>query len=98
MKENGSPPLSSRIREICNSLKELCESTPSTIKIPDDVVVPSESQVGCNNILEPKTPATEFKIGGYHSPRGGTFSNRSSRMKVCNSIYISYDSFILSSD
>ncbi|KAL8543996.1 hypothetical protein ACS0TY_004517 [Phlomoides rotata] len=74
MEESGSPPLSLRIRELCNNLKTLCESTPT-------IIVPSDSQVYYNDTFEPKTPDTEFKIISHLTPRGGTFSNRSSRMK-----------------
>lgn len=93
LKDNGSPLLSVKIRELCNNLKTLCESTP---KIPEDVIVPSNSQENYNDIVEPKTPATELKIASYQTPQGCTFSNRSSNMKVCNTIHISHDSYMVS--
>ncbi|KAI3458135.1 hypothetical protein Pfo_014798 [Paulownia fortunei] len=79
-KDDGSPPLSERIREISNNLKSLCASTPLTIKMPEEVVAPYSSQVGYSDIVEPKTPAIELNCARYCSPRG-TFSNRSSGVK-----------------
>ncbi|KAK4431479.1 Kinesin-like protein KIN-10C [Sesamum alatum] len=78
-KNDASPPLSERIREISNNLKELCSSTPLTIKMPEEAVAYS-SQLCYNDIAEPKTPAMELSIARYCSPRG-TFSNRSSGVK-----------------
>ncbi|KAL3653533.1 hypothetical protein CASFOL_003214 [Castilleja foliolosa] len=81
MTVNGSPPLSARIREISNNLKSLCaSSTPLTIKMPEEVVAPSSSQVGCYEVPEPKTPTIQLNVARYCSPRGN-FSNRGSGAK-----------------
>ncbi|KAL6545209.1 hypothetical protein OROHE_009874 [Orobanche hederae] len=80
-KDDGSPPLSEKIREISNNLKSLCASTSLKIKMPEDVVAPY-SQVDCNEITEPKTPVVELNIARCCSPNPrGTFSNRSSGVK-----------------
>ncbi|PIM98594.1 Plus-end-directed kinesin ATPase [Handroanthus impetiginosus] len=79
-KDNASPPLSERIREISNNLKSLCASTPLTIKMPEEVVAPYKSQLSYNDIVEPKTPSMELNSARYCSPRG-TFSNRSTGVK-----------------
>lgn len=67
-KDDASPPLSERIREISNNLKSLCASTP---KMPEEVVV------------EPKTPNVELSGARFCSPRG-TVTNYNSGLKVCN--------------
>ncbi|KAL3630622.1 hypothetical protein CASFOL_023606 [Castilleja foliolosa] len=80
-KDYGSPPLSDRIREISNNLKSLCaSSTPLMIKMTEEAVAPSSSQVGCYEIPEPKTPTIELHAARFCSPRG-TFSNRGSAAK-----------------
>lgn len=86
-KGDGSPPLSERIREIRNNLKTLYESTPSTIKMPEEIATPCNNQVSYYDSVEPKTPAVEPNSARYHSPRG-TFSNRSSKLKVCDTKYV----------
>lgn len=80
IKGDGSPPLSERIREICNNLKTLCESTPSTIKMPEEIATPCNNQVSYYDSVEPKTPAVEPNSARYCSP-WGTFSNRSTKLK-----------------
>ncbi|KAL9163313.1 hypothetical protein ABFS82_06G032600 [Erythranthe guttata] len=81
-KNDGSPPLSERIREIANNLKSICASTPSAVKMPEEVVAAynSQSQVSYNDTTEPKTPIVELSSARYCSPRG-TFTNRSSGVK-----------------
>lgn len=80
-KGDGSPPLSERVREICNNLKAICESTP-TIKMPEEMATPCKHPVLYNDSQEPKTPAMDPSSARYASP-WGTFSNRSSKLKVC---------------
>lgn len=80
-KSDGSPLLSEKIREICNNLKSLCESTPSTIKMPEEITTSCNNQMSYNDIEEPKTPAVEPNSARYYSPQG-TFSNRSSKLQV----------------
>ncbi|KAK6155684.1 hypothetical protein DH2020_009932 [Rehmannia glutinosa] len=93
--DDGSPPLSERIREISNNLKSLCASTPLTIKMPEDTVALYNNQVGCYDIVEPKTPVMELNIARYCSPRA-TFSNRSSGVK--HSIVHEYLNFLNSAN
>ncbi|KAF8412244.1 hypothetical protein HHK36_000204 [Tetracentron sinense] len=59
--ESGSPPLSARLRELSNSLKSLCYSTPLSIKMPQEVGNSCNNQV-CTNIMEPKTPGVENRL------------------------------------
>ncbi|XP_042504063.1 kinesin-like protein KIN-10C [Macadamia integrifolia] len=59
--EVGSPPLSTRIRELSNSLKALSSPTPLRIKLP------LEGCNSCNNevskdIMEPKTPKIKQSV------------------------------------
>ncbi|KAG8381310.1 hypothetical protein BUALT_Bualt06G0109100 [Buddleja alternifolia] len=94
-KDDSSPPLSERIREISNNLKSLCASTPLRIKMPDEAVAQCSSQVSYNDIVDPKTPVLELKTASYCSPRD-TFSNRSSRLK--NSLVQEYLNFLNSAN
>ncbi|KAL0317798.1 UNVERIFIED_CONTAM: Kinesin-like protein KIN-10C [Sesamum angustifolium] len=79
-KNDASPPLSERIREISNNLKSLCASSPLSIKMPEEAAASYGSQLCYNDIVEPKTPAMELSIARYCSPRGN-FSNRSSGLR-----------------
>ncbi|XP_043695661.1 kinesin-like protein KIN-10C isoform X2 [Telopea speciosissima] len=56
--EDGSPPLSARIRELSNSLKALSSSTPLNIKMPLEGWNSRNNEVG-KNVVEPKTPKIE---------------------------------------
>lgn len=87
-KGDGSPPLSERIREICNNLKSLCEPTPLSIKMPDEIATPCNNEVNYNDNQEPKTPAMDRTR--YCTPQG-IFDSCSSKLKVHDEKYI-YDS------
>lgn len=80
-RKGGSPPLSERVKEIRNNLKAICESTP-TIMMPEEMATPCRHEVLYNDSQEPKTPAMDPSSARYCSP-WGTFSNRSSKLKVC---------------
>ncbi|KAK4384974.1 Kinesin-like protein KIN-10C [Sesamum angolense] len=94
-KNDASPPLSERIREISNNLKSLCASSPLSIKMPEEAAASYGSQLCYNDIVEPKTPAMELSIARYCSPRGN-FSNRSSGVK--HSLVHEYLSFLNSAN
>ncbi|CAA0834354.1 ATP binding microtubule motor family protein [Striga hermonthica] len=80
-KDDGSPPLSERIKEISNNLKSLCaSSTPLMVNTQESVIAPHNNQAVHFEIMEPKTPAMKHCIARLGSPQG-TFSNRSSGMK-----------------
>lgn len=79
--EDGALSLTERLREISNNLRSLCSSTPSRVKFLDNAITPYSSQI------DPKTPVMERLVERYHSPRG-TFSNRSSGVKVRDAIYL----------
>ncbi|KAL0304278.1 UNVERIFIED_CONTAM: Kinesin-like protein KIN-10C [Sesamum radiatum] len=55
-KNDASPPLSERIREISNNLKSLCASSPLAIKMQEEAAASYGSQLCYNDIVEPKTP------------------------------------------
>lgn len=80
-KGDGSPPLSERIREICNNLKSLCGPTPLSIKMPDEIATPYNNEGNYNDNQEPKTPAMERTSLRYCTPQG-TFDSCSSKLKV----------------
>ncbi|GER51013.1 alpha/beta-Hydrolases superfamily protein [Striga asiatica] len=80
-KDDGSPPLSKRIKEISNNLKSLCaSSTPLMVNTQENVIAPHNNQIVHFEINEPKTPVMGHGIARFCSPQG-TFSNRSSGMK-----------------
>lgn len=79
--EDGVPSLTQRLREISNNLRSLSSSTPSRVKFLENVVTP------CSNHIDPKTPVMQRAVEIYHSPRG-TFSNRSSGVKVCDTMHL----------
>lgn len=78
-----SPPLSERLQEISNNLKQLISSTPQCIEIPPKNDTSSNIQA-CADILEPKTPDgtmyEKWEITNMKSP-WETFNMRSSGMK-----------------
>ncbi|XP_047968200.1 kinesin-like protein KIN-10C isoform X2 [Salvia hispanica] len=92
-KGDGSPPLSERIREICNNLKSLCEPTPLSIKMPDEIATPCNNEVNYNDNQEPKTPAMDRTR--YCTPQG-IFDSCSSKLK--NSIVLEYLTFFNSAN
>ncbi|KAL0400737.1 UNVERIFIED_CONTAM: Kinesin-like protein KIN-10C [Sesamum latifolium] len=94
-KNDASPLLSERIREISNNLKSLCASSPLTIKMPEEAAASYGSQLCYNDIVEPKTPAMELSIARCCSPRGN-FSNQSSGVK--HSLVHEYLSFLNSAN
>ncbi|XP_011076150.1 kinesin-like protein KIN-10C [Sesamum indicum] len=94
-KNDASPPLSERIREISNNLKTLCASSPLTIKMPEEATASYSSQLCYNDIVEPKTPAMELSIARCCSPPGN-FSNRGSGVK--HSLVREYLSFLNSAN
>ncbi|KAK9147488.1 hypothetical protein Scep_006245 [Stephania cephalantha] len=55
---NVSPPLSERLRELSNSLKSLCSSTPLACEkyLKEDE---SNAIQDCKNLVDPKTPTVE---------------------------------------
>ncbi|KAH1042887.1 Kinesin-like protein KIN-10C [Glycine soja] len=76
----SSPPISSQLRDLSNSLKMLYSSTPSCMKIPEKEPIPLD-------IVEPKTPTIEQNMSinrldamNAKSP-WETFSMRGSGMK-----------------
>ncbi|CDP05179.1 unnamed protein product [Coffea canephora] len=81
LNEHGSPPLSERLRQLSNSLKSFCSSTPLHVKMLDN----GDAQ---HNVIEPKTPIFEYgarvtersEITKYSSP-WEMLSKRSSGMK-----------------
>ncbi|XP_027110282.1 kinesin-like protein KIN-10C isoform X2 [Coffea arabica] len=81
LNEHGSPPLSERLRQLSNSLKSFCSSTPLHVKMLDN----GDAQ---HNVIEPKTPIFEYgarvtersEITKYSSP-WELLSKRSSGMK-----------------
>ncbi|XP_019430633.1 PREDICTED: kinesin-like protein KIN-10C isoform X2 [Lupinus angustifolius] len=56
--EVGSPPISSQLRDLSNSLKLLYSSTPLSVQIPEMECTPLNDQIS-TDIVEPKTPITE---------------------------------------
>ncbi|CAL0328604.1 unnamed protein product [Lupinus luteus] len=56
--EVDSPPISSQLRDLSNSLKLLCSSTPLSVHIPEKECTPLNEQIS-TEIVEPKTPITE---------------------------------------
>ncbi|XP_019051393.1 PREDICTED: kinesin-like protein KIN-10C isoform X2 [Nelumbo nucifera] len=103
-KENNSdsPPLSERLRELSNSLKSLCSSTPLSIKMPQESNNPCNSQVFVD-VMEPKTPRTEqclrfndnLELANIGTPRG-KFNLCSSGLK--NSLVREYLRFLNTAD
>ncbi|KAL1531410.1 kinesin-like protein KIN-10C isoform X2 [Salvia divinorum] len=96
-KGDGSPPLSERIREICNNLKSLCESTPLTIKMPEEIATPRNNEVSYNDSNQElkTTPAMEPNSARYCTPQG-IVSSRSSKLK--NSVVHEYLNFLNSAN
>ncbi|XP_042031296.1 kinesin-like protein KIN-10C isoform X1 [Salvia splendens] len=94
-KGDGSPPLSERIREICNNLKSLCEPTPLSIKMPDEIATPCNNEENYNDNQEPKTPAMDCTSARYCTPQG-IFDSCSSKLK--NSIVHEYLNFLNSAN
>lgn len=80
-----SPPLSERLQEISNNLKQLISSTPQCIEIPPKN--DTSNIQACADIVEPKTPDgsmivyEKWEIANMKSP-WETFNMRSSGMKV----------------
>ena len=70
-----SPPLSSQLRELSNSMKSLYSSTPSVIATQD-----ISNPFSRLSVLEPQTPQTPL-TSSLQNPRE-IFNNRSSGMKV----------------
>ncbi|KAH9677766.1 kinesin-like protein KIN-10C [Citrus sinensis] len=79
-----SPPLSERLQEISNNLKQLISSTPQCIEIPPKN--DTSNIQACADIVEPKTPDgsmivyEKWEIANMKSP-WETFNMRSSGMK-----------------
>lgn len=77
----SSPPISSQLRDLSNSLKMLYSSTPSCMQIPEKEPIPLD-------IVEPKTPTIEqnMSINRWDAMNAKspweTFSMRGSGMKV----------------
>ncbi|XAR53651.1 Plus-end-directed kinesin ATPase [Bertholletia excelsa] len=86
--DNGSPPISARLREISNSLKSLCSSTPLSVKLPLEKETTS-CQVFSADVAEPQTPVIQqaltvkdqWEVEKYNTP-SEAFSARSSGLKV----------------
>lgn len=86
--EEGSPPISARLREISNNLKSLYFATPPCVKMPEENDASSYGLVPLD-IMEPKTPMVEqtmkindrWEAANFNSP-WETFSLRSSGVKV----------------
>lgn len=87
--KDGSPPISTQLREISNNLKFLLSSTPLRVNIPEPEGIPLDNPVSSTDILDPKTPVSEqtmsvsdkWDITNAKSP-WQTYSMRSSGMKV----------------
>ncbi|XP_027357260.1 kinesin-like protein KIN-10C [Abrus precatorius] len=85
--EDGSPPISSQLRDLSNSLKLLYSSTPLCVQIPETESISLDNQMSAD-IVEPKTPVIEqnmsvnnkWDVMNAQSP-WGTFSMRGSEMK-----------------
>ncbi|XP_061352843.1 kinesin-like protein KIN-10C [Gastrolobium bilobum] len=98
MANDGSPPISSQLRDLSNSLKLLCSSTPLCTQIPEKESTLLDDQISAD-IVEPKTPIIEqnmsnndrWDVMNARSP-WETFSMRGSGMK--NSLVHEYLRFL----
>ncbi|XP_052204728.1 kinesin-like protein KIN-10C [Diospyros lotus] len=88
IKEDGSPPLSARLRDISNHLKSLCSSIPIQLELLDGTVTSCSGQVVSTDIVEPKTPVTKHDFGvkdeqefTKFSTPSAVFGAQSSKMK-----------------
>lgn len=105
----NSPPISSQLQDLSNSLKMLYSSTPSCMQIPKTEPIPLD-------IVEPKTPTIEqnMSINRWDAMNAKspweTFSMRGSGMKVwsihniakwlhlvCPLLFLTYNLFELQS-
>ncbi|KAK7315065.1 hypothetical protein VNO77_33597 [Canavalia gladiata] len=95
---DGSPPISSQLRDLSNSLKLLYSSTPLRIQLPEMEPISPDNQMSAD-IAEPKTPVIEqnlsvnnkWDVMNAKSP-WETFSTRGSGMK--NSLVQEYLRFL----
>jgi len=85
--EHSSPPISSQLRDLSNSLKMLCSSTSSCLQISEKKLIPVEN-------VEPKTPTVvqNRSINRWDEMNGKSpwekFSMRGSGMKVWSIYHI----------
>lgn len=84
--EDKSPPISARLRELSNSMRLICSSTPACLKVPD-----SDAPYGLvsTDIIEPQTPTIERSMRDYDEQDAAnpttpweTLSKRSTGVKV----------------
>ena len=86
--EDGSPPISSQLRDLSNRLKWLYSSTPLSVQILEKECSSLDGQMSTDTV-EPKTPVIEqttsvndrWDVMNAKSP-WETFSMRSSGVKV----------------
>lgn len=84
--EDKSPPISARLRELSNSLRLICSSTPVCLNISE-----SDAPYGLvsSDVMEPQTPTMERSLQVYDEQEVAnpttpweTFSKRSTGLKV----------------